>query len=46
MHRYRFTIYAHDRTVDADDGAGADELLPAIEATAIARGTLTGTFDR
>lgn len=43
-HRYRFTLYALDRAVGAD--AGLDDTLAAIGRAAIAKGTLTGTFDR
>jgi Raf kinase inhibitor-like YbhB/YbcL family protein len=43
-HRYRFTLYALDRPVAA--GAGLGDVLAAIGRGAIAKGTLTGTFDR
>jgi Raf kinase inhibitor-like YbhB/YbcL family protein len=45
-HRYRFTLYALDRSVDAGDGADLGDVLAAIGGAAIAKGTLTGTFDR
>lgn len=45
-HRYRFTLYALDGRIGAGDGAGAGDVLDAIGGAAIAKGTLTGTFDR
>jgi Raf kinase inhibitor-like YbhB/YbcL family protein len=45
-HRYRFTLYALDDHLGADDGADLGDVLPAIGRAAIAKGTLTGTFDR
>jgi Raf kinase inhibitor-like YbhB/YbcL family protein len=45
-HRYRFTVYALNDGLDANDGAATGEVLSAVSKTAIAKGTLTGTFDR
>ena len=45
-HRYRFTVYALDKQLAADDGTGTGDALTAIREGAIAKGTLTGTFDR
>jgi Raf kinase inhibitor-like YbhB/YbcL family protein len=45
-HRYRFTVYALDDEIAADDGAAAGDVLDGVRETAIAKGTLTGTFDR
>jgi Raf kinase inhibitor-like YbhB/YbcL family protein len=45
-HRYRFTVYALDEQLAAVDGAGTGDALIAVREGAIAKGTLTGTFDR
>jgi Raf kinase inhibitor-like YbhB/YbcL family protein len=45
-HRYRFTVYALDNQLAAVDGAGTGEALTAVRERAIAKGTLTATFDR
>jgi len=45
-HHYRFTVYALDEEIRADDGSPASDVLAAVSDTAIAKGTLTGTFDR
>ncbi len=45
-HRYRFTIYALDEPTGLADGAPLADALSAVEAQAIAQGTLTGTFSR
>jgi Raf kinase inhibitor-like YbhB/YbcL family protein len=42
-HHYRFTVYALPGGIQATDTAAA---LETIERTAIARGTLTGTYER
>jgi Raf kinase inhibitor-like YbhB/YbcL family protein len=42
-HRYRFTVYALPGPVQTTDTA---EALATIEATALAQGRLTGTFQR
>lgn len=45
-HHYRFTVYALDEQIVADDGASPGDVLSAVAGAAIAKGTLTGTFDR
>jgi Raf kinase inhibitor-like YbhB/YbcL family protein len=45
-HHYRFTLYALGDAITVDDGSGTDDALDALSDAAIARGTLTGTFDR
>jgi Raf kinase inhibitor-like YbhB/YbcL family protein len=44
-HHYRFTVYALSEKLDADDGTDAAGVLNDITDTALARGTLTATFD-
>lgn len=44
-HTYRFTVYALDEAIDADDGSGQAGVLGDIRDAAIAKGVLTGTFD-
>jgi Raf kinase inhibitor-like YbhB/YbcL family protein len=46
LHHYRFSVYAVDEEIAADDGAPAGEVLARIRETAVAKGTLTGTFER
>jgi Raf kinase inhibitor-like YbhB/YbcL family protein len=45
-HRYRFTVYALDGEIAAADGASAGDVLDRVRETAVAKGTLTATFDR
>ena len=45
-HRYRFSLYALDAPLTADDGADTASALGLIREAADAKGTLTGTFDR
>jgi Raf kinase inhibitor-like YbhB/YbcL family protein len=45
-HHYEFDLYALSKPIDLPDGASADDVRAAIEASAIARGTLTGRFGR
>jgi Raf kinase inhibitor-like YbhB/YbcL family protein len=45
-HHYRFAVYALGRRVDAADGAARDTVLRAIRGAAVARGTITGTYER
>jgi Raf kinase inhibitor-like YbhB/YbcL family protein len=45
-HTYRITLYALDEPIDADDGADMADVLDATGSAAIAKGTLTATFDR
>jgi Raf kinase inhibitor-like YbhB/YbcL family protein len=44
-HTYRFTVYALDEQLDADDGAGQADVLGDIRDHAVAKGTLEATFD-
>jgi hypothetical protein len=43
-HRYRFTVYALSEEITLDDGTG--DALAAVSEAAIAKGVLTGTFER
>jgi len=45
-HRYRFTVYALSEPTGLDPGAGLDEAVTAIDRLAVARGRLTGTYQR
>ena len=45
-HRYGFTVHALGKQLAADDGTGTGDALTAVRECAIAKGTLTGTFDR
>ena len=45
-HRYAFTIYALDDTLDLGADASPDDVREAIDGHALARGTLTGRFGR
>ena len=45
-HRYRFSLYALNAPLTADDGADTASALGLILEAADAKGTLTGTFDR
>ena len=45
-HRYRFTLYALDETVDLEPGATKDELMSAIEGHILADAELVGTYGR
>jgi Raf kinase inhibitor-like YbhB/YbcL family protein len=45
-HHYRFTIYALREDIAAPDGAKTGTALQQIAANAIAKGQLTGTYDR
>jgi Raf kinase inhibitor-like YbhB/YbcL family protein len=46
LHRYRFTVYALRQPDGLANGVPASRALATIRATALARGTLTGTFGR
>lgn len=43
-HHYRFTVYALRTPTTLEDGTGTEAALDAIDAKAIGRGTLAGTF--
>lgn len=45
-HHYRFTVYALKEPTGLKDGAGTDEALVAVDKATIARGRLTGTYQR
>jgi Raf kinase inhibitor-like YbhB/YbcL family protein len=45
-HTYRFTVYALGEGITVGDGAGTGDALAAVSDAAVAKGTLTGTFER
>jgi len=45
-HHYRFTIYALDQQLDLTAGASRKQVLDAIEGHILARGQLTGVYQR
>jgi Raf kinase inhibitor-like YbhB/YbcL family protein len=45
-HRYNFTIYALDDTLDLGADASPDDVRNAIDGHALAKGVLTGKFGR
>jgi hypothetical protein len=50
-HRYPFQLFALATAVAADDGAAAERatpraLLPAVSGPVLARGRLTGVYER
>ncbi|MCW4048564.1 MAG: YbhB/YbcL family Raf kinase inhibitor-like protein [Candidatus Bathyarchaeota archaeon] len=45
-HRYVFTVYALDQYLDLGPGAQRTDLLAAITGHILAKGTLTGTYQR
>jgi Raf kinase inhibitor-like YbhB/YbcL family protein len=45
-HHYRFTVVALDAVLGLAEGASLDEALAAVDEHALARGTLTGTYER
>lgn len=45
-HRYRFTVYALDRTLDLAAGASRSQVLGAMEGNILSRGRLTGIYER
>ena len=45
-HRYRFTLYALDKALDTKPGASKKEVLDTIKGHILARGQLTGTYQR
>ena len=46
VHHYRFTVYALATPTRLPDGAGLDPALRAVESSAVARGRLTGVYER
>lgn len=45
-HRYQFTLYALDRSLDLTAGASKKQVLDAIQGHILARGELTGIYQR
>lgn len=45
-HRYQFTLYALDITLNVESGASRKQVLDALENHTLARGQLTGTYQR
>ena len=45
-HRYRFTLYALDKSLDTNPGASKTQVLDAVKGHILAQGQLTGTYQR
>jgi hypothetical protein len=45
-HRYRFTIYALDKSLDLKPGTSKKQLLDAMKGHILAQGQLVGTYQR
>jgi Raf kinase inhibitor-like YbhB/YbcL family protein len=45
-HRYQFTLYALDRTLDLKAGASKKQVIDAMQGHILAQGRLTGTYQR
>lgn len=45
-HRYQFTLYAVDQSLDLKAGVSKKQLLSAMEGHVLAQGQLTGTYQR
>ena len=45
-HRYQFTVYALDRTLDLAAGASRSQVLEAMQGNILSRGRLTGIYER
>jgi Raf kinase inhibitor-like YbhB/YbcL family protein len=45
-HRYRFTLYALERTLELSSGVNRTDFLAAIEGHILAQGQITGTYQR
>lgn len=45
-HRYRFTLYALDCSLNLEAGASKKQVLDAVEGHILARGQLIGTYQR
>jgi Raf kinase inhibitor-like YbhB/YbcL family protein len=45
-HRYQFTLYAVDKTLDLNAGATKQEVLDAMQGHILAQAQLTGTYQR
>jgi Raf kinase inhibitor-like YbhB/YbcL family protein len=46
IHHYRFTVYALGAPIGAKNGAAAKDVLDDIRTSAIAKGMVTGTYNR
>ena len=46
LHRYQLTIYALDKSLDLKGGASKKQVLDAMQGHILARGQLTGTYQR
>ena len=46
LHRYQFTLYVLDQSLDLDGGVSKEQLLDAMQGNILARGRLTGTYQR
>lgn len=45
-HRYRFTVYALDKSLDLHAGASKKQVLDAMRGHILVQGQLTGTYQR
>ena len=45
-HRYQFTLYALDQTLDLKAGASKKQVIDAMQGHILAQGRLTGTYQR
>ena len=45
-HRYQFTLYALDGTLDLKEGASKKQVIDAMQGHILAQGRLTGTYQR
>ena len=45
-HRYQFTVYALDRTLDLAAGVSRSQVLEAMQGNILSRGRLTGIYER
>lgn len=45
-HRYRFTLYALEQSLDLESGASKKQVLDAIQEHILAQGELTGIYQR
>jgi len=45
-HRYIFVVFALDKKLDLNEGSGKKQLLEGITGSVIAKGTLTGRYEK
>ena len=45
-HRYRFTLYALDHSLELEAGASKRQVLDAMQGHVLAQGQLVGTYQR